>query len=459
MTRTHLSRRSLLRGLGVAVALPWMESMSPLLAKAVAVTGAAADLPSPTAGPPVRIGFVYVPNGVNHGKWHIEGKGTDFALTPSLSPLKELRDKVLFTRGLTLDQGRDHGDGGGDHPRATASFLTAAHARKSFGKDLRAGVSVDQLAAQKVGHLTRLPSLELACEEPNPPGMCDAGYSGVYRNCISWRTPTSPVPTEMNPRNVFVRMFGDPRQTGDAGRQAREKMLRSSILDLVREDAATLGGKLGGTDKHKLGEYLDSVRQIEKQIQAAERIPAKAPPADTAMPNGIPPSIPEHMRLMLDLMVLAYQTDTTRIASIMLANGGSGRSFPFIDVKSSHHHYSHHEHKPENLDALHKIDRFYVEQYAYLIGKLSATKEGDGSLLDRCMILYGSPLRDGNKHDRHDLPVMVAGNGGGLIKTGRCEHWPVEAPMANLLLSMLDGVGVREEHFGDSTGRLAGLAG
>ncbi|QOV90847.1 DUF1552 domain-containing protein [Humisphaera borealis] len=456
---THLSRRTLLRGLGVAVSLPWLESMAPLQAIAAAASGAAANLPSPTAGPPVRLGFVYVPNGVNHGKWHIEGDGADFALSPTLSVLKDVKDQILFTRGLTLDQGRDHGDGGGDHPRATASFLTAAHARKSFGKDLRAGVSIDQLAAQRVGHLTRLPSLELACEPPNPPGMCDAGYSGVYRNCISWRTPTSPVPTETNSRQAFARLFGDPRQSTDAGRAARERMLRSSILDLVREDAAALNRTVGGADRQKVDEYLESVRAVERQIQAAERIPAKPLPEGTRMPAGTPPAVPDHIKVMLDLMVLAYQTDSTRIISLMLANGGSSRNFPFIGVQSAHHHYSHHEGRPENLDALQKIDTFYAEQFGYLVRRLKAIPEAGGTLLDRCLLLYGSPLRDGNKHDRHDLPVLLAGGGGGLVKPGRCIKWPVETPMANLFLTMLDGVGVKEEHFSDSTGRLAGIAG
>lgn len=453
----HLSRRTVLRGLGVAVALPWLESMSPAVAAAAPATGPAANLPAPTAGPPVRLGFFYVPNGVNHAKWHIEEEGANFALSPTLSVLKDVKDQILFTRGLTLDQGRDHGDGGGDHPRATASFLTAAHARKSFGKDLRAGISIDQLAAQRVGHLTRLPSLELACEPPNPPGMCDAGYSGVYRNCMSWRTPTSPVPTETNPRQAFVRLFGDTRQSGAVGKAARERMLRTSILDLVREDAAAINRTVGGADKQKVDEYLESVRAVERQIQAAERIPAKPLPTGTRMPDGVPPAIPDHIRVMLDLIVLAYQTDSTRIASLMLANGGSSRNFPFIGVPSAHHHYSHHEGRAENLDALQKIDAFYAQQFGYIVARLKSIPEAGGTLLDRCLLLYGSPLRDGNKHDRQDLPVMLAGTGGGLVKPGRCVRWPVETQMANLFLTMLDGVGVHEEHFSDSSGRLSAL--
>jgi len=290
-----------------------------------------------------------------------------------------------------------------------------------------------------------------------PAGHVRRRYSGVYRNCISWRTPTSPVPTETNPRQAFVRLFGDPRQGGDAGRAARDRMLRTSILDLVREDAAALTRTVGGADRQKFDEYLESVRAVERQIQVAERIPARALPEGTRMPAGTPPAVPDHIKVMLDLMVLAYQTDSTRIISLMLANGGSSRNFPFIGVQSAHHHYSHHEGRPENLDALQKIDMFYAEQFAYLVRKLKAIPEAGGTLLDRCLLLYGSPLRDGNKHDRHDLPVLLAGGGGGLVTPGRCVKWPVETPMANLFLTMLDGVGVGEEHFSDSTGRLNAL--
>jgi len=440
-----LTRRNVLKGLGTALALPWLESLVP---PAVAAAGKA----------PTRLGFVYVPNGVHWKMWHVEGAGRDFELPPSLRPLQDVRDQVLFFRGLTLDQGRDHGDGGGDHPRATASFLTAAHAHKSFGKEIRVnGISVDQLAAGKIGTQTRLPSLELACERPQPPGMCDAGYSGVYRNAISWRSPTTPVPTEINPRLAFLRLFGDPRQGRGAAERARHAMQQSSVLDLVCDEARALHGQIGGADRRKLDEYLHSVREVERQIQAAERIPPRELPAGTKAPDGIPPQVPDHIRVMLDLMVLAFQTDSTRIISVMLANGGSDRSFPFIGVQSAHHHYSHHEGKPENLEALHKIDQFYVAQYAYLVKKLAAVKEGTGTLLDNCLVLYGCPLRDGNKHERHDLPILLAGSGGGIVTPGRAIPYPAETPLANLFLTMLDSVGCKQDRFSDSTGRLANL--
>jgi hypothetical protein len=429
-----LSRRATLKALGAIVALPWLESFS----RATEVK------------PPVRLGFCYVPNGVNWRRWHLEEAGPLQKLSPTLSPLDDVKQDLLVFRNLALNEGRDHGDGGGDHPRATSSFLTAAHAYKSFGKDIRVGgISLDQLAAQRRGHLTRLPSLELACDRPTSPGMCDAGYSGVYRNAISWRTPTSPVPTELNPRLVFQRMFG----TIERGKSRAT----SSVLDLVMEETKALNGSLAGADRRKLDEYLYSVREVEQQIQKAVTFPVKELPPGTVSPEGIPPEVPDHIKVMLDLVALAYQTDTTRIASVMFAVGGSDRAFPFLGISSSHHHYSHHERKPENLDALHAIDKFYVSQFGYLIRKLKNIPEGAGSVLDSCLFLYGSPLRDGNLHDRGDLPILLAGAGGGAITPGRAIQYTTETPLANLYLNMLDAFGIQEQRFSDSTGRLADL--
>ncbi len=443
--RCPITRRAVLKGLGAVVALPWLESLAHAAEKAK------------PAQPPVRLGFVYVPNGVDWQRWHMETAGPLDTFSKTLEPLADVKKELLVFRGLTLNEGRDHGDGGGDHPRATSSFLTAAHPFKSFGKDIRVGgISVDQLAAQKLGHLTRLPSLELACDRPTSPGMCDAGYSGVYRNAISWRTPTSPVPTEINPRLAFFRLFGDPSRSSDAAR-GRQRMVNSSVLDLVLEDSKKLGTQLGGTDRLKLEEYLHSVREVERQIQAAERLPLKQPPAGTTAPHGIPSETADHIRVMLDLVALAFQTDTTRIASVMLAMGGSDRAFPFLGLKSTHHSYSHHEKKAENLDALHAIDRFYVEQFGHLIRKLQAVKEGDGTLLDNCLLLYGSPLRDGNLHDRQDLPILLAGRGRGAVTPGRMVKHPDETPLANLHLSLLSAFGIEAPRFSDSTGKLARL--
>lgn len=436
-----ITRRTALRSLGSLVALPWFESLS----HAAAATK-----------PPVRMGFVYVPNGVDWRRWHMETAGPIGELSPTLAPLAGVKNDLLIFRGLTLNEGRDHGDGGGDHPRATSSFLTAAHAFKSFGKDIRVGgVSIDQHAAQKRGDLTRLPSLELACDRPTPPGMCDAGYSGVYRNAISWRSATSPVPTETNPRAAFHRLFGDPAAQGT--NRGRQTMLDASVLDLVLEDAHRLESQLGGADRRKLDEYLHSVRAVEQRIQAAERLPAQPPPLGTSVPAGIPPETPDYIRVMLDLVALAFQTDGTRIASVMLAMGGSDRAFPFLGLKSTHHSYSHHEKKAENLDALHAIDRFYIEQFGYLVAKLKSIPEGEGTLLDHTLLMYGSPLRDGNLHDRGDLPILLAGKGGGAVTPGRVVRCPDETPLANLFLNVLDAFGLDEPRFSDSTGRLPKL--
>ncbi len=442
-----IPRRHFLRGVGALLALPALEIMLPRAARAAAA--------SPRF--PTRLGFFYVPNGVNVESWYLKEEGTNFTLSPTLEPLADVRSEVLFTSGLTHNQGRDHGDGGGEHPRETSSFLTAAHPRKNFGRELHAGVSIDQFAAQHLAQQTRLPSLELACERPQPPGMCDAGYSGVYRNSISWRSATTPMPHELNPRQVFQRMFQDPRQTGNEQDRARDIMLRRSVLDLVRDDSRRLSARLGSDDRNKLDEYLQSVRSIEQQIQAAEKFPAQLPPTGILAPDGIPATAPEHLRLMLDLVALAYQTDSTRIVSCMLANGGSDRAFPWLGVSETHHSMSHHEKKPDRLDGLFKVDRFYVEQFAYLLRRLRSIREGDGTLLDHCVLVYGGSLRDGNKHEHHDLPILVAGRGNGAVSPGRSVHFPKETPMANLFLSMLDAIGRKEQRFGDSNGRLSGL--
>ena len=448
MNRHTLARRHFLRGLGAMLALPALGIMSPRRALA------ASALPRF----PMRMGFFYVPNGVNVEKWFIAEEGTKFTLSPTLEPLADIRGDIIFTSGLTHNQGRDLGDGGGEHPRETSSWLTAAHPRKNFGKEVRAGISVDQFAAQHLGRQTRLPSLELACEKPQPPGMCDAGYSGIYRNSISWRSDTTPVPHELNPRQVFLRMFRDTTQATDAQEEGRLTMLRKSVLDLVLDDAKALGSKLGSDDRHKLDEYLHSVRAVEEQIQASEKFPAQPPPPGVLAPDGIPAEATQHIRLMLDLTVLALQTDTTRIVSCMFANGGSDRTFQWLGVSESHHSMSHHERKPERLEGLLRADRFYAEQFGYLVRKLKGIREGEGTLLDHTMLVYGGSLRDGNKHEHHDLPILIAGNGGGAFKTGRNIKFAPETPMANLFLSMLHRMGLEKPRFGDSTGLLKGLA-
>jgi hypothetical protein len=444
---TNPTRRQVLHGIGAALSLPWLESLSP---RAVPK--------SAPAKPPVRLAWLYVPNGVNSWKWFLEKEGTDVPLSPTMEPLTELRQHVLFTSGLTLDPARGYGDGGGQHARATAGYLTCTHALKNHGKEPRVGVSCDQLAAQVIGSQTRLSSLEIGCERPNPAGDCDAGYSGIYRSCISWRTPSSPLPSEINPRIAFLRLFADSGQGTSAVRTARETMVRKSVLDLVLGDAKRLQPVLGGEDRHKLDEYLDSVRSVEERVQASERNPAPPAPDGTPTPRGIPADFQVHIRLMMDLLVLAFQSDSTRLITLMLANEGSGKTFPELGLLTSHHWFGHHEKKPEKLEIIHKVDRWYVSQFAYLVKRLADIKEGQGSLLDSCGLVYGCALRDGNLHDSGDLPILVAGRAGGAITTGRSVIWPKETPLANLHVSLLQAAGISDAKVGDSTGPLARLA-
>jgi hypothetical protein len=406
----------------------------------------------------VRLAWIYVPNGVNSWKWFLDREGTNVPLSPTLEPLAPVRDHVVITSGLTLDQSRGHGDGGGEHNRATAGFLTCVHPLKNHGQQPRAGVSCDQLAATALAGRTRLASLELTCERPQPPGMCDAGYSGVYRNSIAWRTPTSPLPSEINPRAVFNRLFADRAQGAAAARQAREASLRRSVLDLVLGEARRLQPALAGDDRHKLDEYLSSLRAVEERIQAAERMPAPPAPDGTSVPPGIPGDTGAHIRLMMDLMVLAFQSDSTRLITLMLANEGSDRTFPELGLTTSHHWTGHHEKKPEKLELIHRVDRWYVSQFAYLVDRLAHTRDGDGALIDHCGLVYGCALRDGNLHDNGDLPILIGGRAGGAIAPGRSVKWPQETPLANLHVSLLQAAGVPDAKVGDSTGPLARLS-
>lgn len=448
MTQSHPTRRQVLHGMGAVLSLPWLESLTPR-----AVPGG-----KPVA-PPVRLAWIYVPNGVNSWKWFLDQEGTNVPLSPTLEPLAPVRQHVVITSGLTLDQSRGHGDGGGEHNRATAGFLTGTHPLKNHGQQPRSGISCDQLAAQVIGDRTRLATLELGCERPQPPGMCDAGYSGVYRNSISWRTPTSPLPCELNPRTVFSRLFADRTQGAAAGRRAREVTLRQSVLDLVLGDAKRLQPALAGEDRHKLDEYFASVRAVEERIQRAERLPAPPAPDGTQAPVGIPADVGSYIRLMMDLMVLAFQSDSTRLITLMLANEGSDRTFPELGLTTSHHWTGHHEKKPDKLEVIHRVDRWYVGQFAYLIDRLAKTKDGNGTLIDSCGLVYGCALRDGNLHDNGDLPILIGGRAGGAIAPGRSVKWPLETPMANLHVSLLQAAGVTAATVGDSTGPLARLAG
>jgi hypothetical protein len=442
---TPISRRTVLRGLGAAVALPWLDAMGTAVS-----WGAAGKAGSPA---PNRLAFLYVPNGKNMADWTPKAEGADFDLPPILEPLKELRSELLVLTGLTADKARAHGDGGGDHARALAAFLTGCQPRKTDGTDIRAGVSVDQVAAGRLGTATRLPSLEIGGEHGAMAGNCDSGYSCVYSSTMSWRSATQPLPKEVNPKVIFERLFGG----SDAGR-ARREAERRSVLDFVKEDARELSSRLGAGDRRKLDEYLTSIRDIEQRIERAAKLPpVKAP--DGPKPTGIPPKYEDHLRLLCDLMVLAFQADITRVITFVLANEGSNKPYPFIGVSEGHHDLSHHGNDAKKKQKIRDINIFHVKQLAYLLTKLRSIKEGDGTLLDHCMVAYGSGNSDGNAHNHDDLPILLAGRGCGTIKPGRHLRYPKETPLNNLWVSMLDRIDAKVAKLGDSTGALKGLDG
>jgi hypothetical protein len=440
---TRLSRRTVLRGLGTAVALPWLEAMGPLTAWA----GPATKAPAPN-----RLAILYVPNGKHMADWTPKAEGASFELSPTLQPLAAVKEQLLLLTGLTADKARDHGDGGGDHARALASFLTGCQPRKTDGTDIRAGISVDQVAAARIGDQTRLPSLEIGAEGGAMAGNCDSGYSCVYSSTMSWRSATTPVPKEVNPKLIFERLFGN----GQDPNRARRDLNRKSVLDYVREDSSALQNQLGAEDRRKLDEYFSSVRDLEQRIDRAARLPEPKAPA-MARPTGIPSAYPDHLRLLSDLLVLAFQADITRVCTFVLANEGSNRPYPFAGVSEGHHDLSHHENKPAKQAKISQINRFHTTQLAYLLEKLKGTPEGDGTLLDHCMVAYGSGNSDGNRHNHDDLPILVAGKGCGTLQSGRHVRFPRETPLNNLWLTLLDRLQINVPTLGDSTGRLNGL--
>jgi hypothetical protein len=447
MPHALISRRTVLRGLGAVVALPWLEAMAPLTVRAS----------TPAAGSaPNRLAFLYVPNGVNMADWKPKADGPLGELPEILKPLAPVKDDLLVISGLTADKARPNGDGAGDHARALGAFLTGCQPRKTDGFDIRAGISVDQVAASRVGDQTRLPSLEIGCEPGAMAGNCDSGYSCVYSSTMSWRSATQPLPKEVNPKLVFERLFGAGKDSDRAKRDARRK----SVLDFVREDAGDLRNRLGATDQRKLDEYFTAVRDIEERIARAEKMPAVKLP-DVAKPSGVPAKFEEHARLLCDLLVLAFQTDVTRVCTFVLCNEGSNRPYRNIDIPEGHHDLSHHGRDPKKLAKIAKINTFHITQFAYLLTKLKAVKEGDGTLLDHCMLAYGSGNSDGDRHNHDDLPILVAGRAGGTIKTGRHLVLPREkdTPLNNLWLSLLDRMSIKVDGLGDATGRLQAIAG
>lgn len=449
MTQNRVSRRGLLRGLGVALAIPSFESVAPRLS-----FGAA---PIATSAKPLRMAAIFVPNGVHLPDWVPTAQGYGYEMPYILQPLAAVRDDLLVLSGLTHDKGRDNGDGPGDHARSASVFLTGAQPRKTDGANIRSGISVDQYAAQMVGGATRLPSLELGCEAGRGAGNCDSGYSCAYSSNISWASETTPVGKEVNPRSAFERMFATS-ESGEARRDREQRVaMRKSILDYVADDAKKLQGSLGRSDKRKLDEYLNGVRQVERQIEHSERKTTGEVAAEMKIPEGVPQEYADHIRLMLDLMVIAFQTDSTRIATMMFANAGSNRNYREINIPDGHHDLSHHAGDPVKHAKIRDINRFHVSQLSYFLQKLKSIPEGNGSLLDNCMVLYGSGLSDGNRHNNENLPVLLAGRGGGTIDPGRHVAYSTETPLCNLFLSMLDRMGAPAPYIGDSTGKLFGL--
>ncbi len=443
----HLPRRTFLRGLGTSIALPFLDAMKPALA-ANRLTGPA----------PIRLAFAYVPNGIIMQHFTPAADGKDFDLTRTLMPLKDYRDNVAVLTGLSHNTGRALGDGAGDHARAAATFLTGVHPRKTAGADIQSGISCDQVAAQHVGKATRFASLELGCEDGRLVGNCDSGYSCAYSNSISWRTPSTPMPPEVNPRLVFERLFAgmEPGETAES--RAKRNRYNKSILDFVLDDTRKLKGDLGPTDQRKLDEYLYAVREIERRIEAVEKSGETVVTPDFDKPSGIPLEFAEHVRLMFDLMAVAFRADLTRVSTIMLAREGSNRTYREIGVAEGHHGLSHHRNQEEWIEKLTKINVLHMEQFGYFLGKLKSIPDGDGTLLDHTAVVYGSGLSDGNRHLHHDLPVIVAGRANGTLKPGRHVRYPKETPMTNLYLSLLDRVGVNPETIGDSSGKLEHLA-
>ncbi len=422
-----LSRRTLLRALGAAISLPLLDAMTPSAA-------------------PLRLAFIYVPNGIMMDDWTPTSDGPDFAFPRILAPLSPHRDSVLVLSGLTQNTGRALGDAAGDHARASATYLTGVHPRKTDGAGICAGISVDQVAAAHIGAASKLPSLELACEDGRLIGNCDSGYSCAYNNTLSWRTPSAPLPPEVNPRVVFERLFGSL----DENPADRRKRLNdeTSILDCVLDDTRRLTAQLGSSDHRKIDEYLTSVREIERRIQFAEKDDSQSPPS-FAKPTGVPADFGDYAKLMFDLMLVAFQTGATRVSTFMLGREGSLRAYREIGISDAHHPVTHHSGKPELIEKVVRINTYHVDQFAYFLGKLKATSDGDGTLLDHSQIVYGSGLSDGNRHAHNNLPILLAGKSGGRHITYRAE-----TPMNNLHLALLDRVGVRIDSLGDSSGEL-----
>ena len=436
--------------------MPAFESFWPRRLVA-AEPATATKLATTATGAPLRIGFVYFPNGAIQPNWWPKGEGAEFQLAETMQPLSGLKDRLQVLGGMDQVNATPGPDGAGDHARASGTFLTGVLVKKTAGSDIHAGVSIDQLVARQVGHLTRFPSLELTCDAVRKAGNCDSGYSCAYQYNLAWSSASTPVAPEPNPRLLFERLFGAGSHGERAESLKRRQSEQRSILDFVLDEARSLQGQLTNRDKQKLDEYLVSVRDIEQRIQRAEQF-GHAPDPTIATPEGIPSSFEEYVQLMFDMMVLAFQTDSTRVATFLLANEGSNRPFPEIGIAEGHHSLTHHQNKQEMIDKVAQIDLWYVKQFARFLQKMESTKDIDGnSLLHNSMIVYGSGNADGNRHTHTNLPVILAGVGGGSLTPGRFAKFG-GVPMSNMLLGLADRMGTRGiERLGDSTGRLQAI--
>jgi len=432
----HINRRMLLRGAGAAIAMPLLDAMRPAMAASKGGNQAR------------RVSVVYVPNGIVMKDWLVEKPGTDFAFTRILQPLEKFREDIVVVSGLS-NHAAVNAKGGG-HAKASGSFLSCAAPKYTAGADVRAGVTFDQIAAQQFAADTRVPSLQLGCEDARMIGNCDTGSSCAYTNSLSWKNPDTPLAVEVNPRSVFERLFGTVDPSLDAATRARRALYKKSILDLTRENTKSLVASLGSQDKRKMDEYLTSIREVEARIAKAENDP-EIPLGEK--PSGIPFAYAEYVKLMFDLQVVAFQSDISRVSTMMLGREGSVRTYPEIGVPDPHHPLTHHRNHPDFIEKVTKINCFHVELFTYFLERLKATQDGDGTLLDHSTILYGAALSDGNQHSNHNLPLLVAGHAGGQ-RGGRHVAAKAMTPAANLFVNMLDRVGVATEAFGDSTGRL-----
>ena len=446
VTKKAISRRTILRGVGATVALPLLDAMIPALTAQVK-----------TAAKPIRrLGVVYHPNGVIYDKWLPKGVGADFELSPTLAGLQPFKDKLTVVTGLFMDLAEALGDGGGDHSRACGGYLSGVHCKKS-DTVVESGVSMDQIAARAFERETQLSSLQLQMDDNSIVGSCDVGYSCAYSSTISWLTPTLPLMTENNPRVVFERLFGASDSTDPKVRAARLRQDRS-ILDAVTDRVRQLQRELGASDNRKVNDYLTSLRDVERRIQLTEEQSAKEVP-DVARPAGIPDSFDEHAHLLYDLQLLAYQSDITRVITFMYGRERSPRPYPQIGVPEPHHPVTHHQNDPEKMEKCVKIQQYHLKLFTDYLEKLRNTPDGDGTLLDNVMILYGAAISNSDRHSHGPLPTLVVGGGSGTLKGGRHLVYPEHTPLTNLQLTMLNLLGIPTEKLGDSTGQFKELSG